>query len=206
MTAKEGDGSGTYYTYGTAVFAFVRIYDDDVNYTYAPQSSWSRIAPPTSYRTYRVGLVQVDGTEDFGTIDAIVTANRYQVTILEGPGVSATYLSTTRTATSGDASGTMYDPGTTVYGFAIIGSDTAQYSYSAPSGWTQLAGVGKKYRVGEVVTNSDQDFGTMNAVATTRSYPVTFTLGDYVDLGFTSTNANATYGNASGLLDFPNPE
>ena len=124
------------------------------------------------------------------------TLNKYAVTISAGTGVSAVYLSTSSTATSGSASGTTYDYNTTVYGFATLANNTAQYTYTAPSGWTLVSG--RTYRVGSVATTSAQNFGTMNATRTTNKYAVNFTLGNYVTNAFLSTSSSATSGSASG--------
>ncbi len=56
------------------------------------------------------------------TITASVSRVRfkYAVSITAGAGISSVYLSTSNTATSGSASGTTYDYGTTVYAFAVL--------------------------------------------------------------------------------------
>ncbi len=78
-------------------------------------------------------------TTDTATVTAATTSysktaniNSYVVTIT-ATNCKATYLSTSSTATSGDPSGTSYNYQTTVYGFATLKDDTAEYTYTAPS-------------------------------------------------------------------------
>lgn len=106
------------------------------------------------------------------------------VTITAGTGVQSVYLSENSTATSGSASGTNYDIGKTVYGFATI-----QTGYSAPSGWAKVSG--NTYRVGsKTVGESGANFGTVNA--TLDTYSIQYTLnGGSVSGNPTSYNVNS---------------
>jgi uncharacterized repeat protein (TIGR02543 family) len=94
------------------------------------------------------------------------------VTISKGTGVKSVYLATTNNATSGSASGTEYDSGTTVYGYAELAK-----GYKAKSGWTLVSGTadteGAKYRVGSV-SAGDGNFGTVSAELIT--YYITYGL------------------------------
>jgi hypothetical protein len=75
--------------------------------------------------------------------DAIITAKgtisrstrKYAVTITKGTGVSEVFLSTTQGATSGYASGTTFNYGAKVYGFAKT-SATIEAQYNKPTGQT----------------------------------------------------------------------
>ena len=94
------------------------------------------------------------------------------VTISKGTGVKSVYLATTNNATSGSASGTEYDSGATVYGYAELAK-----GYKAKSGWTLVSGTadteGAKYRVGSV-SAGDGNFGTVSAELIT--YYITYGL------------------------------
>ena len=94
------------------------------------------------------------------------------VAITKGTGVKSVYLSTTDTATSGSASGTEFESGATVYGFAELAK-----GYNAGSGWTKVSGTanteGAKYRVGSVTAGSN-NFGTISA--TKATYNITYNL------------------------------
>jgi len=96
------------------------------------------------------------------------------VSVTKGTGVKSVYLSTTNTATSGSASGSKFNSGSTVYAFAELAK-----GYSAPSTWTKVSGTanaeGAKYRVSsKTVGTSAVNFGTINATET--SYTLTYTL------------------------------
>ncbi|MBQ6782620.1 MAG: InlB B-repeat-containing protein [Acholeplasmatales bacterium] len=94
------------------------------------------------------------------------------VTISKGTGVNSVYLATTNNATSGSASGTEYDSGTTVYGYAELAK-----GYKAKSDWALVSGTanteGAKYRTGSV-SAGDGNFGTISAELIT--YYITYGL------------------------------
>ena len=118
---------------------------------------------------------------------------QYPVYITKGTGVSNVYLSTSSTATSGSASGTKFDNGKTVYGFATLAN-----GYSAPSGWTNVSG--STYRVGsKYVSDGSADFGTLNATAV--KYNITYNLN-----GGTVSGTNPTqYYVTSNAITLINP-
>lgn len=90
------------------------------------------------------------------------------VSITAGTGVESVYLSESAGATSGSTSGTQYDIGKTIYGFAKL-----KTGYSAPNGWTLISG--STYRVGSTtVGDSGANFGTVNA--TEINYTISYTL------------------------------
>lgn len=122
------------------------------------------------------------------------------VNISAGTGVSQVYLSTNQNAASGSVSGTKFNSGTTVYGFAKLAK-----GYNANSSWTIISGnqntEGAIYRVGsKTVGTTTVDFGKQNA--TLATYTIT-----YKDMGggnFTGTHESGyptqhTYGTATAL-------
>ena len=114
------------------------------------------------------------------------------VTISKGTGVSNVFLSTNSNATSGSASGTKFEKGKTVYGFA-----TLLDGYSAPSGWTKVSG--STYRVGSTkIGDSDYSFGTMNANAV--KYTIGYTLNGGAVAGTNPTEYYVT-SNAITLIN-----
>ena len=109
-----------------------------------------------------------------------------EVTIAKGTGVKSVYLSTTQTATSGSASGTAFEGGATVYGFAELAK-----GYKAQNNWTLVSGTanteGAKYRVGSVSAGS-QNFGTVNAAI--QTFNITYDLNDGTVSGTNPTSYN----------------
>lgn len=146
-------------------------YDQDITISASP-------APATAQYTYSVSTT--GGTYTPSTSSLSITGsrtlNKYPVTISAGTGISSAYLSTSSTATSGSASGTNYDYGTTVYGFVVI----ADGYYTIDSTWTLISGTaytaGAIYRVGSLTVGTSNDFGTKSA--TRNPYiKITFTNG-----------------------------
>ena len=119
------------------------------------------------------------------------------VTIDAGTGVKSVYLSTTNNATSGSASGTEFDDGATVYGFAELAK-----GYNAPSGWTLVGGTanteGAKYRVGSVSAGSS-NFGTKSADLAT--YTISYNLNG----GAHGTTHPSSYNVTSNTFTISNP-
>lgn len=117
-------------------------------------------------------------TTDTATVTAATTSysktaniNSYVVTIT-ATNCKATYLSTSSTATSGDPSGTSYNYQTTVYGFATLKDDTAEYTYTAPSDWTQISG--RTYRVGQKVVATSGNSISVSANVEKVQYTITW--------------------------------
>lgn len=114
----------------------------------------------TSARTWNIDAEST-------TLYANWSINSYTVSITAGAGVSEVYLSTNSGATSGDPSGTSYNYGTTVYGFAVL-----KPGYDSGAGWILVDSKNAKYYVGPLtVSTSGNDFGTQNA--TPKTYTVT---------------------------------
>ena len=63
------------------------------------------------------------------------SVNQYPVTIAAGRGIKEVYLSTDQSATSGSASGTYFNYGTTVYGFVKLAA-----GYNHADGWIHISG------------------------------------------------------------------
>ena len=119
------------------------------------------------------------------------------VNIANGTGVKSVYLSTNQTAKSGSASGTEFDIGSTVYGFAELAK-----GYSAPSGWTLVSGTanteGAKYRVSSVKAGNS-NFGTISAALIT--YNITYNLAG----GTHGSTHPATYNVTTNTFTISNP-
>lgn len=106
------------------------------------------------------------GTGAAVTATTTRTVNTYPVTI-SADYCKAVYLSTDSEATSGDASGSYFDYGSTVYGFVELNDNDDQYRYTAPddAGWVCIAH-SRKYRVGAITVDTS---GNSFSVAATRS-------------------------------------
>lgn len=93
-------------------------------------------------------------------------------TITKGTGIESVFLSNSNSATEGSNSGTSFDDGSTVYGYAELKS-----GYKAPTGWTYIANTGfgentpgAIYRVGsKTINGAAVDFGTVNATPKTKT-------------------------------------
>lgn len=170
-------------TIGSNTYTFVKN-SDTTSYNYVFSSiSWS---PSGSTIT---GATTVTGV-----------ATRYSrpyVYITAGTGVSSVYTSTSSTATSGNASGTRYDRGSTVYGFAVLST-----GYNAASGWTLVSGTagtaGAKYRTSSISNiTSNYNFGTINAVAKTYTVTLASNNGYWTNSGgSTISSTTASYGSS----------
>lgn len=150
------------------------------------------------YDSVKYTIENVSGTfiETSATLKPTVTTNGYKVTFTKGNYISSAFTSTSSTATSGDASGTSYLYGTTVYSFVIKNANTNQYTYTCSG--TQVSG--NVYRVGSTVVNGETDLGTLSSVTrTTNQYAVNIGTIDYAASVFTSTSSTATSGNPSGI-------
>ena len=144
---------------------------------------------------------------DLGTGDVSSNLNLYAqweiaeqtVNVAAGTGVSGVYLSTNQNATSGSASGTKFDSGSTVYAFATLAK-----GYKAKSGWTKVSGTadteGAKYRVSsQTVGTSTVNFGTISADLIT--YTIT-----YNGLSGASVSGNpSSYNVTSAAFTLNNP-
>lgn len=98
------------------------------------------------------------------------------ITITKSPYVSSVYLSSSASATSGSASGTSFNSGTTVYGFATL----AGYVPYVPGGWTLISGTalsqGALYRIGSrVVSQTTNSFGKVTVSDDNSACMVKFT-------------------------------
>ena len=132
--------------------------------------------------------------EGVSTSGVSVSVNQYTVTAGTATYCKAVYLSTNASATSG--SGTAFNYGETVYMFVTLNDNTAQYTYTAPSGWTLVSG--RTYRVASlVVSTSGNTFSNVSATRTVNNYTVTFsvTSGKYGSWSPTSI-ANVPYNTA----------
>ena len=110
-----------------------------------------------------------------------------------GTGVKSVFFSTSSVATSGSASGTEFDKGKTVYGYAVL-----KEGYKAQNSWTLIDGTPNSensiYRIGSTtVGTSDYNFGTINAELKTK-YIIFDKNG-----GGNSTSQQITYGQSATL-------
>ncbi len=150
---------------------------------------------------FRVGNNDTTGMSDavfnIKSITIYAEETTTPVTIAAGTGVKSVYLSTTNNATSGSASGTEFDDGATVYGFAELAK-----GYNAPSGWTLVGGTanteGAKYRVGSVSAGSS-NFGTKSADLAT--YTISYNLNG----GAHGTTHPSSYNVTSNTFTISNP-
>lgn len=165
---------------------------------------WSNTATAdtnTDEYTYSVGTISGGDISSVTnnatiTISSSATKNKYAVNIGTTTNCKASYLSTNSTATSGSSSGTAFDYGSTVYLFVTLSDNNAQFTYTAPSGWTNISG--RTYRVSSLTVGTSNTFGAVSATATTNSYTVTASVGNYANFAFLSTNASATSGSTNG--------
>lgn len=156
---KDGPGS----TITRATFTFTLKDDDKSGLTYIANQIKLSLGTETKNRN-----TQYTFDTHFFEMRIYKAVYSQPVTITAGTGVESVYLSESASATSGSASGTQYDIGKTIYGFAKL-----KTGYSAPSGWTLISG--STYRVGsKTVGDSGASFGTVNATAT--NYTISYTL------------------------------
>ena len=110
-----------------------------------------------------------------------------------GTGVKSVFFSTSSDAKSGSASGTEFEKGKTVYGYAVL-----KEGYKAQNSWTFIDGTANSensiYRVAEKkLESTDFDFGTINAIAKTAS------IYRYGNGGSNLGNKSLTYGSSAEL-------
>lgn len=139
LSANPNDTGGTtspssapFYA-GTTVYAFAHVNTA----AYTPLASWSYVG---NGNVYRVGSVYVTKAHDFGTINATAKPTYTITATSNGIGLQNYYLSTSSTATSGSKSVSVLS-GTTVYGFAVLGSDVHA---STVANWTLISGTACK--------------------------------------------------------------
>lgn len=142
------------------------------------------------------------------------------ITITKSPYVSSVYLSSSASATSGSASGTKFNTGSTVYGFATLAGNVPY----VPWDWTLISGTalsqGALYRIGSrVVSQTSNSFGKVTVSDDNSACMVKFTgsgnvgtltwytknlqsSDDHISIGKTSSStsitANAAYIDYSG--------
>ena len=142
--ATSGSPSGTTFKATTTVYAFAAV---NLHYVHRVPDSWYEVGKSGTSTVYMVDYTSI-GTSpyDFGTI---TLSALYTVTVSSDLiGLSSAYLSTSSTATAG--SSTLKVPsGTTVYGYAVLGSDVAANKVSS---WDLISGTACKqgaiYKVG----------------------------------------------------------
>lgn len=99
------------------------------------------------------------------------TTNKYAVNFTLGSYVTSAFTSTNASATSGNASGTTYDYGTTVYYFVVKNADTSSYTYTCDG--THISG--NIYRLGSVTVNGTKNLGALSNVTRTSNI-ITYTI------------------------------
>lgn len=146
----------------------------------------------------KTATIEMLGTGEKGNVTFIEITGKEvnEVSIAAGTGVKSVYLSTNQNATSGSSSGTKFDKGTTVYGFAELAK-----GYKAKSGWTKVSGTadteGAKYRVASVSAGSN-NFGTISADI------ISYTIGYTLNGGSVSGNPTS-YNVTSNAITLKNP-
>ena len=135
QNALSGSSSGTKFTYNSTVYGFVALNTAG----YKEQSGWTYIG---NGNIFRVGRMIVASSNDFGTISASQLSGPCTITASSNHnGLQRVYLSAVSTATFGSSS-LHVTPGTTVYGFAVLGRNV---NPSQVSGWTLISGSSCKY-------------------------------------------------------------
>jgi len=143
--------------------------------------------------------IELTGTDKGNVTFIEITAKEvHEVSISSGTGVKSVYLSTNQNATSGSSSGTKFDKGTTVYGFAKLAK-----GYKAKSDWTLVSGSANTenaiYRIGsKTVGSSAVSFGTISADL------ITYTIGYTLNGGSVSGNPTS-YNVTSNAITLNNP-
>jgi len=129
-------------------------------------------------------------------------------TITAGTGVDSVFLSNSDSATTGSSSGSSFDDGSTVYGYATLAS-----GYNAPTGWTYIANTGfgentsgAIYRVGsKTINGAAVDFGTVNATPKTKTVSLNSNGGvgsGTINLTYDEANQAPNTGISRELFDF----
>ncbi len=105
------------------------------------------------------GVTAWDKSSD-ATLYAYWISLRPTVNISAGTGVSSVFTSADESADTRNPSGTAYNPGATVYGFAEV-----KPGYQAPSTWVQVSDSIYRVNDGEVIVlgKNEVDFGTQTA-------------------------------------------
>ena len=117
------------------------------------------------------------------TFEIYSYVEEYPVTISAGTGVSSVFLSTNENATSGSASGTNFEKGSNVYGFAVL-----KNGYQAGTGWTLVPETTNIFRIGEIENLSTSSaFGTISTDETI-SYSIGYELNGGTVSGENPTN------------------
>ena len=125
------------------------------------------------------------------------------MTITAGEGVSSVYLSDNENALSGSASGSKFEVGKTIYGFAVL-----EDGYEHAPGWVKVSSgdedvEGAKYRVGSYMNAGlDHDFGTQNAIEKQTSQVVYFY--DYFGNPLTDVSSHE-FSIGDGAYELPDP-
>ncbi len=124
----------------------------------------------------------------------VYASQEYAATIAAGTGVSSVYLSTSSSATSGSSSGTKFENGKTVYGFAVL-----KDGYNPASGWTKVSG--NKYRVGSrYIDGSSVDFGTQSTTS-----KITYSISYNLNGGSVSGTNPTSYNVETASFTLTNP-
>ena len=135
QNALSGSSSGTKFIYGSTVYGFAAINTAG----YKEQSGWTYVG---NGNIFRVGSVIVASTNDFGTVSAYQPSGPCTVRCSSNHnGLQSVYLSASSEAHFGSSSLNV-TPGTTVYGFAVLGRDVPAYQVR---GWTLISGSSCKY-------------------------------------------------------------
>lgn len=195
-TASGALPSGSYFPLNTTVYCFARL-SQEVG---AVGTDWVLLSGTNLQENavYRIGSEVLSNGNTTYTFEAaaMVLNPSYQVKIYAGTGVKSVYTSTSSNATSGNVSGTTYEKGSTVYGFAVLDRDVG----GVPNTWTLISGTkltkGAIYRVGSATITGAYSFGTQSA--TLKTYRALITDGSNISSVYTSTSSTATSGNASG--------
>lgn len=142
QNALSGSSSGTTFSYNSTVYGFVALNTAG----YKEQSDWSYVG---NGNIFRVGSKIVASTNDFGTVSASQLSGPCTINVSSNHnGLKSVYLSASSMAHFGSSS-LRVTPGTTVYGFAVLGRNV---SPNQVSGWTLISGssceYGAIYRVG----------------------------------------------------------
>lgn len=142
QNALSGSPSGTKFITGTTVYAFAVINTAG----YKERTGWSYVG---NGNIFRIAQATVNSACNFGTVSAETVSGPCTVKCASNIiGLQRVYLSASSKAHFG-SSKLNVTPGTEVYGFAVLDTDT--YA-RAVSGWTLISGTALKqgaiYRVG----------------------------------------------------------
>ena len=114
-TATSADA--TSFDYGSTVYGFVRMSTGDAAYYNLSAAGWTQVYCNGPESWYRVGAVTVTGAVSVSYTTP--SLKKSTVSIIAGTDWYSAYVSTSSSATSGNASGS-FEYGTTVYGFAKV--------------------------------------------------------------------------------------